>query len=88
MLEKLAAEPRPREAAAPDEAWERRQLAAELQRALDRLPLEERVVVILCEVEERTSVEAAAIVGAPEATVRTRLSRAKKRLRAILGGQT
>jgi RNA polymerase sigma-70 factor (ECF subfamily) len=87
MLERLAAEPARNDAAAPDEAWDRRQLAAELQRALDQLPLDERVVVILCEVEERTSAEVSAIVHAPEATVRTRLSRAKKRLRAMLGGE-
>jgi RNA polymerase sigma-70 factor (ECF subfamily) len=88
MLARLAAEPpRSTAAAPPDEAWERRELAAELQRALDRLPLDERIAVILCEVEERTSTEVAAIVQAPEATVRTRLSRAKKRLRAMLGGE-
>jgi RNA polymerase sigma-70 factor, ECF subfamily len=85
MLEKLAFEPAPRQVALADETWERRELAAELQRALDELPLEQRVVVILCEVEERTSGEVAAIVGAPEATVRTRLFHAKRKLRALLG---
>jgi RNA polymerase sigma-70 factor (ECF subfamily) len=41
-------------------------------------------VFALCEVEQRTSVEAAEIVGAPEGTVRTRLFHAKRKLREIL----
>lgn len=91
MLERLAVQPEAPRGVAPDEAIERRQLASELQRALDRLPLDERIVVVLCEVEERTSGEVAVIVSAPEATVRTRLFRAKRRLRALLdadGGGT
>jgi RNA polymerase sigma-70 factor (ECF subfamily) len=84
MLERFAIEPGKAGEVAPDEAMQRRQMAHELQRALERLPLEERVVVVLCEVEERTSGEVAAIVSAPEATVRTRLFRAKRKLRALL----
>jgi RNA polymerase sigma-70 factor (ECF subfamily) len=56
-------------------------VARELSRALDTLPLDQRVAFVLCEVEERTSREAAEIVGAPEVTVRTRLFHAKKKLR-------
>jgi RNA polymerase sigma-70 factor (ECF subfamily) len=84
MLDRFAIEPERGSAAAPDESFERRELARELQCALDRLPLDERVVVVLCEVEERTSTEVATIVHAPEATVRTRLFRAKRKLRALL----
>jgi RNA polymerase sigma-70 factor (ECF subfamily) len=54
---------------------------------LDALPLEQRVVVVLAEIEERTSTEIAAIVGAPEGTVRTRLFHAKRKLRELLGGE-
>jgi RNA polymerase sigma-70 factor (ECF subfamily) len=61
-----------------------RDLGRELSRALDALPLEQRVAFVLCEVDERTSREAAEIVGAPEATVRTRLFHAKKKLREEL----
>ena len=85
LHERLASEPVRDRSIAPDEEWERRELAEELQRALDQLPHDERVVVVLCEVEERTSGEVAQIVDAPEATVRTRLFRAKRRLRALLG---
>lgn len=71
-------------APAPDREAERRQLANRLQRALDALPLDQRIAFVLCEVEEQTSAEAAIIVGAPEGTVRTRLFHAKKKLREAL----
>jgi RNA polymerase sigma-70 factor (ECF subfamily) len=61
-----------------------RELGRELSRALDTLPLDQRVAFVLCEVEERTSREAAEIVGTPEATVRTRLFHAKRKLREEL----
>jgi len=66
------------------EELERRRLAAKLSAALDELPIDQRVVFVLCEAEQRTSVEVAAIVGAPEGTVRTRLFHAKRKLRAAL----
>ncbi len=71
----------------PDEAWERRQLAARLQRALDELSLDHRIAFTLCEIEERSSPEVARMLGVPEATVRTRLFHAKRRLRELLGGE-
>jgi RNA polymerase sigma-70 factor (ECF subfamily) len=71
----------------PQQNAERTELARALQRALDELPLDQRVAFVLCEVEERTSREISTIVGAPEATVRTRLFHAKKKLRALLENQ-
>lgn len=68
----------------PETDAARKQLADALLRGLDRLSLEHRAVVVLCDVEERTSSEAAAIVGAPEATVRTRLFHARRNLKAFL----
>jgi RNA polymerase sigma-70 factor (ECF subfamily) len=65
----------------PDQHADRVDLGRELMRALDKLPLDQRVAFVLCEVEERTSRDAAEIVDAPEATVRTRLFLAKKKLR-------
>lgn len=77
----------PREAPPrPDESWERAELATRLQRALDELSLEHRVAFVLCEVEERSGPEVARMLGVPEATVRTRLFHAKRRLRELLGG--
>jgi RNA polymerase sigma-70 factor (ECF subfamily) len=87
-LERLHEEPRAAGVGeTPQEESARRELCEELQRALDQLPLEQRVVVILCAVEERTAVEASAIVGAPENTVRTRLFHAKRKLRELMGGE-
>jgi RNA polymerase sigma-70 factor (ECF subfamily) len=78
-MEKLSLEP---ESHAVDPEHDARRRA--LTRALDELPLDQRVAFVLCEVEERTSREAGAIVGVPEATIRTRLFHAKKKLRALL----
>ncbi|MDX2051213.1 MAG: RNA polymerase sigma factor [Polyangiaceae bacterium] len=68
----------------PHHDLERRELADRLNRALDSLPLDQRVAFVLCDVEERSSVEAAAVLGVVEATVRTRLFHARKKLRAQL----
>jgi RNA polymerase sigma-70 factor (ECF subfamily) len=73
------------EASHVDQHARRLELARLLTSALDQLPIDQRVAFVLCEVEGHTSVEAARIVAAPEATVRTRLFHAKKRLRALLG---
>lgn len=83
-FERLGDEPSPAVAATPDEASERRELCDELQRALDQLPVDQRIVVILCAVEERTAREVADIVGVPENTVRTRLFHAKRKLRDLM----
>ena len=68
----------------PEGHAERGQLAAALVRALDELPLEQRVAFVLCEVEEQSAAEAALAAGVPEATVRTRLFHAKRKLRTRL----
>jgi RNA polymerase sigma-70 factor, ECF subfamily len=68
----------------PEQVQRRKELASLLTRALDSLPLEQRVTFVLCEVEERTSREVSAITGVPEGTVRTRLHHAKKKLREEL----
>jgi len=68
----------------PEDQARRGQLAAALTRALDALPLEQRIAVVLCDVEERTSAEAAEIVGVPEGTIRTRTFHAKRKLREAL----
>lgn len=71
----------------PESLSRRKQLAELLQRALDQLPLDQRVAFVLCEVEDRGAPEVAGIVGAPEATVRTRLFHARKKLRNLLERQ-
>ena len=67
----------------PEAHSQRRELAERLQRALETLSFDHRTAIVLCEVEDLSSVEAAGVLGVPEGTVRTRLHHAKKKLRAI-----
>lgn len=62
----------------------RRRLADRLLDALEQLSLDHRVAFVLCEVEQRTAVEVAVILGVPEGTVRTRVFHARRRLREHL----
>jgi len=83
-MERFAREPEAQGSGNPEGDALRRQLADAISRALDKLPLDQRVAFVLCEVEQRTSREAAQVVDAPEETVRTRLHHARKKLRALL----
>lgn len=56
----------------------------EINAALMKLPLSHRAVFILCVVEEKTSQEAAKIIGISSGTVRVRLYRTMKILRSLL----
>lgn len=80
-MERFSMEPTHAFQADPEQVSTQASLAQALARALDTLPLDQRVAFVLCEVEERTSREVAEIVGAPEGTVRTRVFHAKKKLR-------
>lgn len=82
-MARFAAEPEPKTRSQEDES-EQRRLAALLLRALDTLSFDHRTTFVLCEVEERSSPEAAQILGIPEATVRTRLHHARQKLRIAL----
>lgn len=68
----------------PEKLAEQRELATLLQRALDGLNTKHRVVFVLCDIEEKTSAEAAEILKIPAATVRTRLFNARRKLRSFL----
>jgi RNA polymerase sigma-70 factor (ECF subfamily) len=68
----------------PERDVYRHQLGQRLAAALDHLPLPQRVAFVLCEVEEMTAAEAAMVADCPEATVRTRLFHARRRLRELL----
>jgi RNA polymerase sigma-70 factor (ECF subfamily) len=64
----------------PAEAIARAQATRELRRAVLRLPVHYREVVVLCELNGLSYEEAAAIAGCPVGTVRSRLSRARQML--------
>ncbi|MBT9475447.1 RNA polymerase sigma factor [Polaromonas sp.] len=72
----------------PDRATQADRLEVrDLDRVLQRLPPEQREVLLLVGVEEMSYQEVASVVGAPIGTVMSRLSRARERLRVELEGR-
>ena len=64
----------------PAEAISRAQATRQLRRAILRLPLHYREVIVLCELNGLSYEETAAIAACPIGTVRSRLSRARRML--------
>jgi RNA polymerase sigma factor (sigma-70 family) len=60
----------------------------DVDRALRSLPIEQREVVLLIAVEQLTYEEVGRTLDIPIGTVMSRLSRARERMRQLLGGQT
>jgi RNA polymerase sigma-70 factor (ECF subfamily) len=58
----------------------------DLQTALERLPVDQREVLLLVGLEEMSYEEVAKTLGIPMGTVMSRLSRARERLRVQLNG--
>lgn len=59
----------------------------DLRNALQALPAEQREVILLVGLEQFGYAEAARILGVPQGTVMSRLSRGRERLRQILDGE-
>jgi RNA polymerase sigma-70 factor (ECF subfamily) len=70
----------------PEERVERLELERVVQGCLDGLPDEFRAVAILVDVQGFDYIEAAQAIGKPVGTVKSRLSRARLRLRECLQG--
>ena len=68
----------------PEPIAMRAETAAVIERALQQLPFDQRMIVSLCDVEGMSYEEAAAITNAELGTVKSRLSRARARLRDLL----
>ncbi len=68
----------------PERALESEELALDLDRAVARLPLDQRTVFLLKVVEEMRYEEIAKLLGISEGTVMSRLSRARGRLKVML----
>jgi len=67
----------------PEALAEKRRLRAVLQRVLNELPLELRVVFVLYELEELTMAEIAATLELPPGTVASRLRRAREQFETL-----
>jgi RNA polymerase sigma factor (sigma-70 family) len=62
-------------------------LVRDLDRAIGRLPAEQRAVLLLVTLEEMSYEEVARTLGIPIGTVMSRLSRARDKLRVMMQGQ-
>jgi RNA polymerase sigma-70 factor, ECF subfamily len=71
-------------AEAPDDFALRRELAAAIQRGLADLPEEQRLILVLSDIQGLAYEEIAEVTGANLGTVKSRLSRGRARLRDIL----
>lgn len=69
----------------PEEQVQQDQLISLVARAVEALPADQREVFVLAEFHDLSMTEIAEVVGAREATVKTRLFRAKARLQLALG---
>ena len=68
----------------PEDDFEQNQVVQRVRAAIGRLPLGQRQVVTLVDLEECSYAEVAAILGIPMGTVMSRLSRARLALRELL----
>lgn len=68
------------EASDPEQAAVETEEGARLHRALHSLPEDFRLVVLLCDIEERSHEEAARVLGVPVGTVKSRQARGRARL--------
>ena len=70
----------------PEESVERAELEQAIQRCLGGLPEEFRLIVILVDIQGMDYSEVSAAIGKPLGTVKSRLARARMRLRGCLQG--
>ncbi len=68
----------------PEAATERAELSSAIQDCLNRLPDDFRVVAVLADVQGYEYTEVAQVIGIPLGTVKSRLARARARLRECL----
>jgi len=68
----------------PIQAVERDRLGEKLENALNELPIEQKMLVLLHDVEGHTLVEIAEIMETPLGTLKSRLHRTRKTLRTVL----
>ena len=76
----------PGEHTSPDRAYARKELAEKLWTALDRLPFDQRTVIVLREIDGLSYDEIAFSLAVAVGTVKSRLTRARQALRHQLQG--
>ncbi|MDZ4770302.1 MAG: sigma-70 family RNA polymerase sigma factor [Chloroflexota bacterium] len=76
--------PIPDSAPLPEEVAQTRELHAAIQACIDRLSLDQRAVLVLCDIEEMDYQAIADTVGTQVGTVKSRLSRARAAVRDCL----
>ena len=69
---------------APEDSGRALEAHTDLERAMKRLPEEFRTVLLLAEVEGMPLEEVARVMSCPVGTVKSRIFRAKERLRGLL----
>ncbi|HEX3763002.1 MAG TPA: RNA polymerase sigma factor [Kofleriaceae bacterium] len=71
-------------AESPDAQLERRKLLARIAEALSRLPRDQQIAFILCDLEQLPGVEVARVLDIPEGTLWRRLHTARKAMRQAI----
>lgn len=70
----------------PEDSVVRAELGQAIQNCLDKLPVDFRVVAVLVDVQGMDYQEAAEVIGKPLGTIKSRLARARRRMRDCLQG--
>lgn len=68
----------------PEERTLKREVLSFLQEAIEKLPPQMKEVIVLCDVMNYSYEEASEIIGCPLGTVRSRLHRARKKVRSLV----
>ena len=71
----------------PEDYTVRRELSSFIQKSLSTLPTDQRMVLILVDIQQFSYEEAARVLKTPVGTVKSRLSRAREAMRAELSTQ-
>jgi RNA polymerase sigma-70 factor (ECF subfamily) len=70
--------------AAPDALLERQEVRERVRSCVERLPLRYRAVIVLRDLEEKSTFEAAEVLGVSENVVKVRLHRARRALATLI----
>ena len=84
LLSETAGKEIPDSRSSPEECLINPLYSEPVQKALDGLPLDNRIAVLLADVEGYDYAEVASLLGIPIGTVRSRISRGRERLRLAL----